>query len=338
MVVFGVKSRSLPTHGEKTDISLSSADESFEENKSAPATSGRGHSDEHHVTSKFVEAMKNPDWRRRREDNTSSTSTQSGFTAAESNGSKPDMEFARPCSKASSSGHQNLGRFGPWDHIAFSHWKSTHGSSEPDAEPTDISASDVKDKATTQAEQWGLCGLVRQRELSDCRTNGKPMSIIELVPFCAADGSRSLTEEIHDGTFSNIAHIRRIDKESRPLRKTPRKMPRNEQERELAAVLAATEATPPRMHARSSKCQLQSQLRQETLSATQNLENTTHSTLNKSAVTPLGDARPTSVVNSKPSITEDSHDDNPDLKRRHAAFQKMLGKLHKGANQLTKVP
>ncbi|KAF7542939.1 hypothetical protein G7Z17_g11151 [Cylindrodendrum hubeiense] len=333
-----IKGRPLPARVEKTDTSVSSTDESFEDNKLVPTSSEREHLDEHHSTSKFIEAMKNPDWRRRREDNTSSTSTQSGFGTSESSGFKQQMELEGLCSKSISSGHQKLGRFGPWDHIASSQWRSNHEGSEADIEPMDISASDDTEKVTILPEQWGLCGLVKQRELADYRPNGKPMSIIELVPFCTGEGPKGLSDGTHDASFSNIAHIQRIDRDSRPFCKTPRKTPRNEQERELAAVLAATEATPPRMHIMPSKCQFQSQLRLESSSATPKPENTRGIVLDKPAIVPPHDARHTSMATNKLDRAEDSHHDSPDLKKKHAAFQKMLDKLHKGASQITKVP
>ncbi|KAK7427874.1 hypothetical protein QQZ08_005647 [Neonectria magnoliae] len=343
MPAFGVKGRPLPTRGERTDISLSSADNSFDETKSAPACSRKEHVDEVHTTSKFIEAMTNPDWRRRREDNTSSTSIQSGLSTSDFNAPKQQMRLEEFSSNSFSSGHPGFGRFGSWDHIAASHWKSSHDDSESDIEPADMPADGGVERAATQPGNWGPCGVLKQRELPDHRFNGKPMSVIELVPFCAGEGPRGLTGGTDDDPFSSIAYIQRVDKDIRPIRKTPRKMPRNQQERELAAVLAATEDTPPRIHHMSSLCQLQRQPRQQQSSAGDNSAESRYAMLDerRPANPPSyyldATQRKSKANTAKFSITETSLRSDPGpTSPQHAAFKKMLDKLQKGAQQIAK--
>ncbi|KAH7149318.1 hypothetical protein B0J13DRAFT_663101 [Dactylonectria estremocensis] len=317
MVVSTTRGQLQPPRTEATDTTLSSTSEMFEENKYASASFDEENLDEHHVTSKFVEAMKNPDWRRRPENTKSSTSTYSGFCTSKTNDSQPQTDFEGIYSKYPSGGQHKMGRVGPWDHIAFSHRMSSHGGSEADTEPTETLGSEDMGKIRTGSEHWGLCGLVKQTELQEHGSNGEPMSIIELVPFWADEDS-----------------MYRPKKPGFP--QDPRKMPRNEQERELAAVLAATEATPPRMAAAASKRQSQIKLQTDNLSKTQMMEDMRQTVFDKPVVAPIYDAQRLSMGSSKPSTTGSFQRDNPDLKKKHAAFQRMLEKLHRGANQMTK--
>ncbi|KAH7148566.1 hypothetical protein EDB81DRAFT_467113 [Dactylonectria macrodidyma] len=338
MVVSTTRGRLLPPHVEATNISLSSASETFEDNKSASTPFDKEHSEEHHVTSKFVEAMKNPDWRRRPENTKSSTSTSSGFCTSETNDFHPQSDLEGSYSRYPSGGHLKAGRVGPWDHIAFSHRMSSHAGSEADTEPTETSESEDMGKARTYSDQWGLCGLVKQTELPEHGSNGEPMSIIELAPCWIDEGPQGLTDGSQDVSFSNMVHIQCIDPKTRALRKTPRKMPRNEQERELAAVLAATEATPPSMAAMASKCQSLGQMRMGRLPKPQTTNEKRHTLVDKPAVVPTYDARRSSMFNSKPPTTGTLQRDNPDFKKKHAAFQRMLQRLHRGANHMPKAP
>lgn len=315
---------------ERSSASHSSADDSFED-KLDPSTSlKRDHSDDSHGASKFSEAMKNPNWRRRREDNSSFTSSVSGSEMSEYSKIKQQMMMTKGSHDSFfPTSHRNLTK------IASCQLASTQkdfSESSSVSQQTKDALTTPMEPATGHRDGWAFCNIVGQKQLPCRGVNGAGVSIFEIVP--AVEGDVLVPgRESQGASHSTLANIQRVHERTQGFSKAM-PMARNEQERSLATIMDVLEDTPPRP--RLYYPEYESNHRDESSDTHWPDEQGKSSGSNTRAR--LRDLQAGSVVSDRPSTTVQSCHNKPELQKKHTAFQKMLQKLQRKVPQTAEAP
>ncbi|KAH6899894.1 hypothetical protein B0T10DRAFT_554452 [Thelonectria olida] len=165
--------------------------------------------------------------------------------------------------------------------------------------------------------------------------DGKGMSIIEIAPSTQGD-LLDFGHESRGISFADPANILRVHDQNRRFFKTPPKMTRNEQERALATIMTEARKTPPRLRIIRPDCISWNQARREDSSESV-CSDRTRGYLMTGSRAPIQKIQAESEVQNTPSATVQSCHDNPDLQKKHTAFQKMLQKLQRKNPQAPQV-
>lgn len=320
----------------QTDMQHSSTDDSVDGRYSVPSMSRREPSDDYGATSKFVEAMKNPNWRRRHDDNGSSASTQTESSSCEIIVTrKQGVERSHQLATVSSD-YQSSVDDTSWEHVInASDWNMARKDQENSHDYSVISA--VED--TLKIEEnftSGICGVVKHTEFADLQPNDIPMSFIEVMPLPTPLSSTTnyLDSKMHL-SFPDFVEIRRIQNPKQKLQKATSSC----QESQLAAALQVAEKTPRKVGFTSPENQPFKRPR-----VTTRLEKAQNAVFDDPAVADMGgvyrdDKLDGRYHNNQPRFDKrkENNTKSPEPKEpafKDSAFQKMLLKLYKGANVL----
>ncbi|KAF5017546.1 hypothetical protein F66182_10508 [Fusarium sp. NRRL 66182] len=321
---------------------LTATDDSFDETHSAPGTSRRDHSGDYTSTSKFVEAMNNPDWRRRNGHNTSETMTTAtsdgkvlSSRTQESSRTSADDEVPRSCIEITATSS--------WDYINSannlepSHDSSEVGVSDKHADSVDgpCEAQEGPDLSTTNDldvndQNSGLYTLVGQSDLLGLRSRNRQVSILRITPFSSGDrpsvyrgGESSVSTEVLP-----IVHIQRV-------RGRPRQR-QHEPENLLARISERSRALSPSPP--SQRKQKDGPIMRPSKEET--LERARNAVLEDPAVANIRSTHLQSQFEPKINQSSASPVDRPrkeeELSTRHAAFEKLIQKLQIGTAPVSK--
>lgn len=302
----------------------SQSDMSFDQGLAA---SGGGSTDDHQVVSKFIEAMKNPNWRKRSSQNESSELNQSelvGYHAALKK-RKPE----RSPRSTESDGQRDSGEPDTWDLLYNHNLRKSY--QDTDSVQAEKSFSDeIDEDHSDRVESKGLCAVTMHRSYK--REGVKfPVHVIELVPFFGE--KENAAGERHRYSQSDLVEIKRVSKNA-SARKCP--LQDDGQNEQLAAALQAVDRTPPKVKrfpqqrasvdndTFSSSAQSQSDrlreviLRDPAVADVSRLKNDVTS------------SKPSQAGNQKkPLAIQGEPQQASDEKSTNAAFNKMLEKLHR---------
>ncbi|KAM5372034.1 hypothetical protein ACJZ2D_007790 [Fusarium nematophilum] len=335
----------------RTDLSQSLTDESLDETGSAPVAPRREHSGDHSSSSKFAEAMSNPNWRRRRGENSGShESAVPGATTCEAQDSQPHGSSKAFRAEESPKNHGICKKTCPWDHIdAANHWKSSHSSSDIDTSDKDVTTvdelcahlSDMDIRSASPSGKnpptGGFCTLVDQMELPGLQSKGRPVSIVQLIPFAAGDRLQDGWVGMRAGPISPLAHIQRIHRADRRVREMGEQ---SEPKPERDAPLETGVETPAGFRNRPSGYEHRDKNEIMIQSLERRLEKARNAVLHDPAVANVGTVR--CEPPPKPGEREEmgsptkSSKKSKEIAKRHAEFQKILRKLQRGAEQRAK--
>ncbi|KAF4972899.1 hypothetical protein FSARC_642 [Fusarium sarcochroum] len=310
-------------------------DDLIDETRSAPSIPRRDHSGDYSSSSKFVEAMNNPDWRRRRDaysTGESTTTTTSGTDSASlrtressQTSAEQDLHISRVKGLNTSS----------WDSIeSANHWRSSLDYSEAETRDKDVASVDevcnildsmqISDAQAVEEETHGLCTLLNRMNLMGFGIKDRPVSVIQLTPFSASDENLR-----HDGRVNvrnvpalPVARIQRVC--GRPQR--PQREPEN--------LLSTTDLQDPTHPRPSSNRQEHNEGVITVKYQEERIERARDAVLKDPAVATIGHAH---TETRNPILPLDQTRKNKELESRHAAFQRVLQKLQKGAGSREKI-
>ncbi|KAF7552626.1 hypothetical protein G7046_g7354 [Stylonectria norvegica] len=322
---------SAENHASSTDESMGD----IHSLHSAPALSRKEPSDDHHPTPRFREAMQNPNWRQRRLDNTSSESTDTDV----SNWAFPEPEIRNVSevfgSSSSSVTNQYPGQTFSWDHIGGSYKGSTsQSSSELDNRHVKTPQSETMDQNTTYPGEGGLCGVLRSVDVPAAQSNGRFLKLIEIVPCCGEKESETRRSSEEGGPQFDLVRIQRIS---------------HVEDQRLAGRVANRPTPEALQHIHDD----QERARREHLtrhwhkyhrmkgSQATGVEVARRAVLDDPAVASIGNSYRAAEAESMPNIRNGAPYKSQDsqgsiMKEKSEAFQKMLQKLHKGADHEAK--
>lgn len=314
----------------RTDQTLSSNDESTEVTRSAPALSRKEPSDDSNSSSKFFEAMQNPNWRRRPEDSGSYSSFLTELENCDSNGwIKPEIlgEMVGSNSLANSRSSR----------IPVSSDRVVcppqHLPSRKDfpmmGQQYSNTASNGADKAELHRnEEIGLYEVIKHVNLPGIQSAGKHSSIFEITPSAKSRPLVDLFGVQQDPFRWNLVQARRIYKENhvKTEKSSSQHNPvwpfRPEQSSHLPYAYQGIEA-----ETRMSGSQFST--------SRMNIEKARKAVLEDPAVADVGECYRVSEINKHgESLNVQSVRDNEKQKHlleKQLAFQKMLSKLNKNS-------
>lgn len=311
----------------KTDPAESSADYSRDETYSAPAASRKEFSEDSN-SSKFIEAMRNPNWRQRPEDQGSSISptlTELSFCEVDATESRETAVFD---GSAGSNDHRIFQGQVPSDSCPWAP-RTENTKSEDRLPPASISAT-----ATTAAnylEETGLYEVVKHVKLPDIRSLGKPTSIFELSPHATSERS-CFQHQKHYPFRSNMVQVQPMGKENLQAYQGS-----GYQQRSIAATKPLT--TDKKSATLQLPVQRNNEIARSRSPSTIRMEKARKAVLEDPAIADVGisyrdpqpdnDRRDTLLPNNTKAIV------NPNLSAKQLAFQKMLERLNKRTLQAT---
>ncbi|KAJ3520720.1 hypothetical protein NM208_g13597 [Fusarium decemcellulare] len=327
----------------------SSTDESFEDIVSAPAESRRDYSGEYSGSSKFVEAMKNPDWRCRRDDSSLQQSTLSGTGSFDLIPSQARTSCRTSGDGDSTQTLESRKTTSSWDHIdSANHWRSSGNGSEIDVDgknwgsvdeagtrlgKSNIPTTELHDSSI---ENRGLCTLIDHMELPGLQSKGRQVSIIKLAPFSAMGGFWHHYDWINTNKtpIQSMAQIQRLTIDDRQVSRINNE--KHEPDYELQMLTTADDTLPRQRHF-ASRLQFQTEKELEEQSQMKRLEKERETVLlvppvaNIEGIDCQRQAKPN--TSKQPVSLPKSPNQNPEFESRHEAFQKMLQKLQRGAQK-----
>ncbi|UPL01568.1 hypothetical protein LCI18_012502 [Fusarium solani-melongenae] len=318
----------------------SSIDESsFDETCSAPATSRRDHSGEYNGSSKFAEAMKNPDWRRRGEDRSSQQpdTSSAGNPHTQTDPHAPEHETLH--------GNEEICKYTcPWDHInPVNHWRSSHDYSETDVDDKDLAStvSHEMNLSSTETHETdttdrGLCTLVHHMPLPGLFANGRPVSIIKVTPLFTGGGGLWHHSGAGSNPIASVAQIQRIRREC------PKITEENNDDCGFDEPRAATTGeAPSRPRHYPERQSFESKKTTIDHSHKNRLERARNAVFHDPAVANIGSVYYQTQSNSntgkQAAPLSKEAEKQGELELRHDAFQRMLQKLHRGTRQEEKI-
>ncbi|KAI5462433.1 hypothetical protein BGZ63DRAFT_214065 [Mariannaea sp. PMI_226] len=338
MTSFTLKRRQKSlTRLERSGLSHSSVEGPFGDKSDLSTNTRRDHLDDHHVSSSFTEAMQNPDWRRRLDNSSSSSSDQPRVEIPQRDRIEQNVRTEEKNSKFGSLVHRDTGSIDQWDCVMASSLKSALDSCTADAQLNEEGAN-LFESMSSSDEGWVICNLLDGKEFNGRVVNGKEISIIEVVPVSS---QTRLQTPANGLSFPSLAKIQRVNNDNRHLLPTPSILTKPDQEEILAASMAVAEQTPPRLCALPSGHRPQNKYRRDESSSTNNSEKLQHEIITELA------ARPNPPTIKEQNLLDTKHLTTtqtaachvaPGLQKKHMAFQRMLQKLQRGANQASRVP
>ncbi|KAL4725383.1 hypothetical protein ACLX1H_007530 [Fusarium chlamydosporum] len=187
-----------------------SGDGSVDETRSAPSLPRKEHSGDHNTVSKFVEAMNNPDWRRRREgyssyDSMATTGSKTDYLAINSGGNHQPSTG----NNAVTSHSNNKGPC-PWNCIDnANHQRSSMDSSEAITRGRSVAPIDEDCPDTIIEEDInGLCALLENTEIINAP---KDIRFLQLAPLSSKERPvQQSGKVIFEGQAYPVAHIQRV--------------------------------------------------------------------------------------------------------------------------------
>ncbi|CAM1500685.1 Fc.00g098470.m01.CDS01 [Cosmosporella sp. VM-42] len=314
----------------ETNQTSSSIDESFEETQSAPALSRKEHSDDYGHPSKFVEAMKNPNWRQRSEDSGpyASTSTELSYYEVKNPERSKGVQASSSTNYLSSHGNVRSPNF--CDHIAAdaaaAHWRSGRGSYDTAKEYSQASSSAMLRSCSSLSGETEF-HVLSHLNLPGFKSQGKPVSVFEVTPASAGGPSSAQKDERQDASPSSLIQVQRIKDDIRSpariyeamaMRIMPRKSP--------TAMVWGQIASEGARH------------------STSRLEQARKAVIEDPAVARIGDChrvtQPKNGRNERYSFSNTFSDEgeavcmsNQHTKKEDVGFQKLLHKLKKKSDQ-----
>ncbi|KAI9172509.1 hypothetical protein HJFPF1_02011 [Paramyrothecium foliicola] len=292
-------------------------------------------SDEYHATSKFVEAMRNPDWRRRRTDNESTESTCTEDSNHRQTGvERPKVDHGFMAESAL------VTRLDSSDNIANiskqNAKQQTYSGAASGREGKENLFSSVNNNGESRysLEESGFCEVLRHVDFSGLQPVRNPLSIIEVVPVARGDS----TSADHYGIMNKNTRNHQIV-EIRPFKLIEKSMDKTSlsiHDEQIAAALRATETTPEKMRTTCRTTRYSNGESQP--SRATDLDKARQAVLNDPAVAGIG----TSPKHSGPKTISVGRQDGTSqlasttaqqFKERDMAFRKMLQKLKKGVDR-----
>ncbi|KAJ4265613.1 hypothetical protein NW762_004907 [Fusarium torreyae] len=309
-------------------------DDSLDETRSAPSIPRRDHSSDHSSSSKFVEAMNNPDWRRRRDacsTDESTTTTTSGtdcFSSRTRESSHTSAEQDLHTSRVRGSNTSS------WDYInSANHWRSSIDYSE--AETRDkvaksaeevcgiMESMQITDAQVLEEDVHGLCTLLNRMNLMNFGFKDRPVSVIQLTPFPGSDDDLRFNGKVGMGDLRTLP-VARIQRVCRRLQR-PQREPDN-----LLPTTNQSDPTHPSSYLNrkeKGKGKITGKSQEETI------ERARDAVLKDPAVANIGHAHTETKI---PILPPHKTKKNAELENRHAAFQRVLQKLQEGAGRRDK--
>lgn len=294
---------------------LGMAEGSYDEANLSAVISQREHSADYTNVSKFSEAMKNPDWRRRPDSRAVSSSTETSSGHTNNKNSSCQSHKLPEVQRLSASPHLPRAPY-PWDHIDDSnHWKSSDGCSELEA-------------ADTRASTEGFCTLINKAELANFQRHGRPISVVELSPFLNLGLTPQSFAQSDHVPGSGVVYIQAFNQKDRKMIETRAQIhePRCESIHNTE-IVEATSLKPTQLALKSNFPQNIEESR-ETQSSLQ--EKARKAVLGDPTVADIGASYQDCRSNRKrPEIQVQSPPKNKAIREKNAAFEKLLQKLKK---------
>ncbi|KAM0552541.1 hypothetical protein ACHAPJ_007869 [Fusarium lateritium] len=309
-------------------------DDSLDETRSAPSIPRRDHSSDHSSSSKFVEAMNNPDWRRRRDaystdaSTTTTTSGTDGFSSRTRESSHTSAEQDLHTSRVKGSNTSS------WNYIdSANQWRLNLDHSEAKTRDKDVNpvgevcgiveSMQITDAQVVEEDTHGLCTLLNRMNLMNFGFKDRPVSVIQLTPFPGRDADLRFNGKVGMGDLRTLP-VARIQRVCRRLQR-PQREPDN-----LLPTTNQPDQTHPSSYLKREdkfKGKITGESQEETI------EKARDAVLKDPAVANIGHAR---TETKNPILPPHKTTKNTELENRHAAFQRVLQKLQEGAERRDK--
>ncbi|KAF5652562.1 hypothetical protein F25303_3109 [Fusarium sp. NRRL 25303] len=294
-------------------------DDSFEELSSAPSVSRREYPDENLASSKFAEAMNNPDWRRRRDGFIASDLADT--TNSTNQASLHGREVANSGTEGGYISHMGNGNISPWTFINNSNqFQPCLCGSETDIKESNVSSTNQEhDNAHAADAMSGLCTIRLNVDLAGGHSKDRQLRVLQVspLPSYAASTQENRMEVPHIDQEAPIAYVQRV------IRKQRTTMQRTDK------FNAERGRTPRRIF--PTETGNESELDKE------RTDKARQAVLKDPAVANIGSAH----AKSQPTVLSDLSSPaeqtrkSEELERRKAAFMKILQKLQKGSKNET---
>ncbi|KAI1013571.1 hypothetical protein LB503_001728 [Fusarium chuoi] len=294
-------------------------DDSFEELSSAPSVSRREYPEENLASSKFAEAMNNPDWRRRRDGFSASDLTDT--TNSTNQASVHGREVTNNGTEGGYISHMRNGNISPWTFIDNSNqFQPCLCGSETDIkEPNVPSTNQEHDNVQAADAMSGLCTIRLNVDLAGGHSKDRQLRVLQVspLPSYAASTQENRTEVPNIDREAPIAYVQRV------VRKQRTTMQRTDN------FNAERGRTPRRMF--PTETGNESEIDKE------RADKARQAVLKDPAVANIGsaDAKSRPKVLSGLSSPAEQTRKSEELERRKAAFMKILQKLQKGSKNET---
>ena len=185
--------------------------------------------------SKFVEAMRNPNWRDRR--------TFGSEISAYDDPSLENREHAAGCASGDQGSNETWApqKTSPFDFIAAGrNWEIIGDSFEEDNSALDVSAASPEQPTIRYSDKMGFCDIVRQIDFSGLVADDKPLNIIELAPCDSSHGFSGEQRRKRAYTREGLFEIRRVLDVQQPASRKPS----GNQDEQYIAALNESKGTP----------------------------------------------------------------------------------------------
>ncbi|KAF4440534.1 hypothetical protein FACUT_3443 [Fusarium acutatum] len=289
-------------------------DDSFEELSSAPSLSRREYSEDNLGSSKFAEAMKNPDWRRR---DGLSASDLTDTTNSTNQASPHSREVPNNGTEGGYIPHMRNGNISPWTFIDnFNQFQPCLCGSETDIKDSNVSSTNQEyDNVQAVDAMSGLCTIRLNVDLAGGHSKHRQLRVLQVspLPSYAASPQEHITVVPNIDREASIAYVQRV----------VRKQRRTENSN-------AERCRTPR-HGFPTEAGNESELDKETT------DKARQAVLKDPAVANIGSAHAKSqqkVPSGLSSPAEETRK-SEELERRKGAFMKILQKLQKGSKNET---
>ncbi|KAF5657101.1 hypothetical protein FCIRC_13379 [Fusarium circinatum] len=293
-------------------------DDSFEELSSAPSLSRREYSEDNLGSSKFAEAMKNPDWRRR---DGFSASDLTGTTNSTNQASPHSHEVLNNGTEAGHISHMRSGSISPWTVIDNSdQFQPCLYGSETDIKDSKVSSANQEyDNVEATDAMGGLCTIRLNVDLAGGHSKDRQLRVLQVspLPSYAASPQKHRTAVPNIDREGPIAYVQRV------VRKQRRTLQRTDNSN-------AERCRTPR-HIFPTEAGNESEFDKE------RTDKARQAVLKDPAVANIGSAHAKSQpeVPSGSSSPAEQTRKNEELERRKAAFMKILQKLQRGSKNET---
>ncbi|KAL5584758.1 hypothetical protein FOVSG1_014147 [Fusarium oxysporum f. sp. vasinfectum] len=298
------------------------ADDSFEEWYSAPSLSRREYSEENFASSKFAEAMNNPDWRRRRDG--FSVSDVTDTTNSTNQASPHSREVPNNSTEGAYISPKRNGNISPWTFIGNSNqFQPCLCGSETDIKDSNVSSTNQEhggldhDNVQPADTMSGLCTIRLNVDLAGGHYKDRQLRVLQVspLPSYAASTQKNRTAVHNIDREAPIAYVQRVVKNQR--RTTQGTNNPQVERRRTPHHIFPTEA--------GNESELD---RERTDRARQ-------AVLKDPAVANIAHAKSQPKVLSGLSSPTEQTRKSEELERRKAAFMKILQKLQQGSKHET---
>ncbi|KAG5755520.1 hypothetical protein H9Q69_001572 [Fusarium xylarioides] len=293
-------------------------DDSFEELCSAPSLSRREYSEDNLGSSKFAEAMKNPDWRRR---DGFSASDLTDTTNSTNQASPHSREVPNNGTEGGYISHMRNGNISPWTFIDNSNqFQPCLCGSETDIKHSNVSSTNQEhDNVQAADAMGGLCTIRLNVDLAGGHSKDRQLRVLQVspLPSYAANPQEHRTVVPNIDREAPIAYVQRV------VRKQRRAMQRTDN--------TNGERCRTPHHIFPTEAGNESELDKE------RTDKARRAVLKDPAVANIGSAhaKPQPKVPSGLSSPAEQTRKSEELERRKAAFMKILQKLQKGSKNET---